>query len=52
MVIDLSLFGIIERGRERQKEKERESDELQKVFCFPGRHDILSETKICIFQTH
>ena len=50
MVIDLSLFEIIERGRER--ERERESDELQKVFCFPGRHDILSETKICIFQTH
>ena len=52
MVIDLSLFGIIERGRERERERERESDELHKVFCFPGRHDILSETKICIFQTH
>ena len=50
MVIDLSLFEIIERGRER--ERERESDELQKVLYFPGRHDILSETKICIFQTH
>ena len=48
MVIDLSLFEIIERERER----ERESDELQKVLYFPGRHDILSETKICIFQTH
>ena len=56
MVIDLSLFGIIERGRERERQtdrkRKRESDELQKVFCFPGRHDILSETKICIFQTH
>ena len=50
MVIDLCLFGVIERDRER--ESERESDELQKVFYFPGRHDILSETKICIFQTH
>ena len=52
MVIDLSLFGIIERAKGRERERERESDELQKVFCFPGRHDILSETKICIFQTH
>ena len=50
MVIDLSLFEIIE--RERERERERESDELQKVLYFPGRHDILSETKICIFQTH
>ena len=51
MVIDLSLFGIIERGRERQKEKERERVMSCRTFSvFPEGMIFYQRLKFAYFK--